>query len=68
MQEVIYRNGTLAIEIEDANPVAITRDRGRYVSAPVPSRNYEAEKRILEDIEEALASGTEITPIGDLTL
>lgn len=51
MTEVIYRNGTLAVEIEDTNPVAITRDRGCYVSnwrvgsLPESTRNpaFEAE-------------------------
>ena len=31
MADVIYRNGTLAVELDECDTV-VTRDRGRYVS------------------------------------
>ena len=57
MDNVIYRNGTLAVEIEDSNPVAITRDRGRYVGVPLlaePSPNPEFVDEVTEAINDLL--------------
>ena len=67
MSEVIYRDGTLAVEIEEGTPVALMRDKGRYVSVqPRANRNVSAELEILDAIEEALLADTGMTPIHDL--
>lgn len=48
MQDFVYHNGELVVEM--CGDVLITRERGRYVSAPVrapePAHNYNFEKQV----------------------